>query len=122
MEALTAPEYRLDPEHPQFSHMSTLALMYRLHWDGVQVRRELHACDADSRYVVANAPIDVEPTTDDMLVDMSLWQRRGILYLPRTELMERLTREGVAPEIVSLYSLETIVKKYQHDIRPDPRM
>lgn len=114
-------EYGMQPEHVQFADMLTLSVMYRLRDMGL--RRELHMQGDDWKYTLAHEPVGAEPSDLDRMIDASLWSKYGadgILYLPRTELTERLAEEGMPPEVVALHSVRTIVRP--HDIRPDHRM
>lgn len=102
----------------------TQAVMQRMaNLDRIVLRRELHQNDTgDWHYMLAHEPIDTEPTNNDLMSDLNPWQwserGRGILHMPRGELMEFLTSQGAPEHFVALRAVETIVKA--HDTRSNP--
>lgn len=102
----------------------TQAVMNRmLHIEGIALRRELHQdADGNWHYILAHEPIDAKPMDTDLMSDLNPWQwrgsGRGMLHLPRNELMLQLQENGAPEHFVALRSIDTITTT--HDLRRNP--
>lgn len=101
----------------------TYHVLRALEYREMEVRRELHMNENGSwHYILAHAHAEAEPTETDLMSDLNPWQgrdfSRGMLHLPRAELMEQLRVSGANESFVALRSLSTIVRA--HDTRLNP--
>lgn len=102
----------------------TQAVMNRmLRIEGIALRRELHQdTDGNWHYILAHEPLDAEPTDTDLMSDLNPWQwggsGRGMVHLPRHELMDYLGEKGAPEHFIALRSTATVTKA--HDVRRNP--
>lgn len=106
-------------------HALTRHALIAMEYRGIPVRRELHRDRENWHYILAHTPEGTEPSDDDMITDFNPWQfysldrnrftgiGKGMLHMPRAELMHKLEAEGAPDFFVALRSIQTIVKSHE---------
>lgn len=106
-------------------HVLSKGLWIALNNRGIETRRERHEAEnGDWHYLIAHAPVDAEPSDEDVITDLNPWQfmpspplNLGHLHGTRAEVTGTIEQHGASNHVQSLRLLRTLVLAHTIDMQ-----
>ncbi len=107
-------------------HVLSKGLWIALNNRGIETRRERHeAQNGDWHYLLAHAPVDSEPSENDVITDLNPWQfmsrpdsSLGHLHGTRQEVTNAMEARGASGHVRSLRLLSTLTLAHTVELMP----